>query len=283
MHMLARSRAMRRRAFTLVEMLVVIGIIVLLVTIGVVVIGKVQRTAEIARIKQEFQTIAAALDVYRNDFPEAHGYPAVPRTSPETMKGSYVLARWLVGAGDFDGQPGPGYRIGPPDASGIPTGPVHAPILQPHQFRISPVPYDPSYDPGSIASRNKYRDYHGQFELYDYAGNPIQYFPRQKSKCKNGLPPSQLVGNNGLQGGCFAFDVRPGIDNLPQATLAAVLGDDSNYNNIIDGTETLRFSGEYILASPGLDNQWTQIQWNMAPSAGRKAMAESDDVYNFDR
>lgn len=64
----------RRSAFTLVEMLVVIGIIVILIAILIPVVGKVQEQARITRTKNTMMGISNAIQLYYND---QKAYPGV--------------------------------------------------------------------------------------------------------------------------------------------------------------------------------------------------------------
>jgi len=270
------ARARRARGFTLVELLVVVCVLVLLIAIGFTVITKATRSAARNRVKRDFQTIASALEVYKQDF---GGYPVVTHragSDPEslaTQKGSYVLARWLIGPGCYDGEPlpgdgsrpgdgypGPGYGYGPPNAQGIPTGPVHAAILQPGQIRVSP-------DPAKVP-----RFYRGTFELIDYLDNPIQYYPRHKPDQAAGPPLLVYTGGDPRR---FLYWASDG--DVPAALLQGMLGDE-NLNNAIDAFETLRFNGDFILATRG-DAPWIQPR----PGKVNADVSACENIFNFGR
>ncbi len=73
-----------RKAFTLVELLVVIGIIAILAGLLLPAISQMHRSAQITGQKADFVTIANALDAYKADFGD------YPRND--------VLTRWNTGA-----------------------------------------------------------------------------------------------------------------------------------------------------------------------------------------
>lgn len=102
-----------RKAFTLVELLVVIGIIALLVGILLPAVDRMRISAQITAQKAEFQTISAALEQYRADFGD---YPrnailpqwnmqntntafASPPIPPYPAPISLTLAAALIGPG----------------------------------------------------------------------------------------------------------------------------------------------------------------------------------------
>ena len=83
----------RRSAFTLIEMLVVVGIIVLLVGIAAPLLYKAYKSATVARTKADLAAISTALEAYKAD----HGdYPRV--SVPES--GAAILGKALMGPGD---------------------------------------------------------------------------------------------------------------------------------------------------------------------------------------
>ena len=90
--------ASRRAGFTLVELLVVIGIIVLLIGILLPVISAVRRSAEKNATRLDLQTIGLALESYRKDFGD---YPR----PPDSQRKYRVLAWALIGPYDTTGGP----------------------------------------------------------------------------------------------------------------------------------------------------------------------------------
>src|SRR4051812_41764387 len=81
------------RAFTLVEMLVVIGILGLLIALLLPMITRSLRAARRTRTAADLQSIANALDQFRQDTGD---YPRVS----ERGTGFAVLTRALIGPGD---------------------------------------------------------------------------------------------------------------------------------------------------------------------------------------
>lgn len=106
----------RPRAFTLIELLVVVGIIVLLAGLLLPMLYKTYRSASKTRLAADLNTIATALDVYKNDFGD---YPRVP--SPGT--GFAILGQALIGP--FDSTP--------------------------DKLQFSPFPPNAPYKPGTVA------------------------------------------------------------------------------------------------------------------------------------
>jgi prepilin-type N-terminal cleavage/methylation domain-containing protein len=80
---------MNRKAFTLTELLVVIGIIVILLGLLLAGLNNSQKAAREARLAADLQTIATAINAYRADFGD------IPRPDPANasqMRGAEILA-----------------------------------------------------------------------------------------------------------------------------------------------------------------------------------------------
>src|SRR3954452_5060119 len=88
-----RPASRRRDGFTLVELLVVIGIIVLLFSIATPIILTARRNAERVRIQSDLNTISMALEAYKADCKD---YPR-PDASPTGDPTRPVLAWALIG------------------------------------------------------------------------------------------------------------------------------------------------------------------------------------------
>jgi prepilin-type N-terminal cleavage/methylation domain-containing protein len=94
-------RSNRSRAFTMIELLVVIGILGLLTALLLPMIMHSMRQATVLRTQADFQTISIALDAYKQDFGD---YPRLPvQTSapsagqPMINTGAATLGKALLG------------------------------------------------------------------------------------------------------------------------------------------------------------------------------------------
>ena len=101
-------------AFTLVELLVVIGIIVLLIGILLPAISRAMRAAHRTRIASDLNAISAALDAYKADFGD---YPRIVYQDSSTYSGTFngtgsgaeTLGKALMGLGDAPDLPSDTY------------------------------------------------------------------------------------------------------------------------------------------------------------------------------
>lgn len=289
------------RAFTLTEMLVVIGMIVLIIGIAAPMITRAWRAGDRTRTAADLAAIATALEAYRQD----HGsYPQVPSQPPAAgvpmdFNGARMLCRALIAPGSETGGgalfipdgkgadaippnpalPGPGFRTrkspGPDGllntADDIVQGTVYGPYLKPESFKLG----DPS---------GKNRTEPAFLAILDRYNRPFLYYPA------NGKPNIRLARS-------YAWDrtgaERPlynALDNqaafAPRQGFARMLGD-TNADGRIDATasppEEPAYEGPYLLWSSGPDEVF-------GPPAGmpvnttaniRKAVEKSDDVTNF--
>jgi len=249
-----------RPAFTLVEMLAVIGIIVLLVGILVPTVMSARRQADKNAARMELQTIAMALDAYRADFGD---YP-----HPPTNERRYRVLAWaLIGpygettgaANPFspkvpptltDGADGPGFRT-VFDTTTKKGGKVWGPYLPPDKFRL--VSTD-TPDPLNL-----------QWDIMDRYGSPIEYFPRWRNyKPGQGMhlfgmdvsnnPPDAASANTSVYDYQQQWQSSPTSSPNPRYPgvnyLRKAMGDD-NLNDVIDGAETAKEMPPFLLISRG--------------------------------
>jgi prepilin-type N-terminal cleavage/methylation domain-containing protein len=212
--MTSRTPTCSRRGggFTLVELLVVIGIIVVLFSIATPIVMTARRNAERVRTQGDLNTIAMALEAYKADFKD-YPRPVIDPLKPATANVP-VLAWALVGPWQavspdggttpWDGADGPGFRTQWNPANGGTGSKVWGPYLPPEKF------------PTEIEN--------GAVYLLDRFGSRIEYFPRWRSAKPGaslfGVPtpgdPSSMANMNGGTGA--------GVYDCRQATMARVLG-----------------------------------------------------------
>lgn len=276
---------MARRAFTLIELLVVVMIIALLAGILIPVISKASGSAKRARLAADLQTIAIALEAYKQDFSD---YPRLnPTLMPPTGQydaatpaqvhptGAQLLCWALVGpaSASLDGADGSGFRL-----RGT-SGRVYGPYLPPEKFKTA----SQSSLNGTPSPLNDNTDV-----LLDNAGNPILYFVAATRKpdittgtgfvnrssvaaaasmlydADQNLPGAAFPGvpcntvNTAVAVQAFA---RPsdGNTNLALQRMRAMLGDfnssnpsaATNLNGQIEAGESPLTTGQFILWSAG--------------------------------
>src|SRR6478609_4060095 len=115
-----RSSQRLARAFTLVEMLVVIGVLVLIMAAIAPMLGKATKSARRARVQSDLQVIGQALESYRTDHRDYPRYVATDPIAP-TISGAELLCWALMAPGPAtgdvddvgaaDGKDGLGFRI----------------------------------------------------------------------------------------------------------------------------------------------------------------------------
>jgi type II secretory pathway pseudopilin PulG len=248
---------LRRTAFTLVEMLAVIGIIVLLVGILLPTVMSARRNAERNAVRMELQTIALALDAYKADFGD---YPRPPTGTPTQRK--YRLLAWaLIGPYDAttgvadplasgntmtDGADGPGFRT-VFDKSTNKGGKVWGPYLAPDKFRVA-TPANNLDFPTTPADL--------RWDILDRYGCPIEYFPRWR----NYQAGSHLFGTDATSGPTAVYDFEQQFMQIESGTPVSgngavnyfrkALGDD-NLDDIINNKESIQETPPFLLLSRG--------------------------------
>jgi prepilin-type N-terminal cleavage/methylation domain-containing protein len=190
----AASLSRRARGFTLIEMLVVIGIILVLAGLLLPAITGAYKKAHRAAMAMDLQAVGAALDAYKRDFgdyPRVHTDPGLtPQPDrPNPMTGAQMLCFALIGpapatenpaapAGQRpkqDGQDGPGFRV-LRTGNDLTAKPPYPAYLS-ESFRYG--------DPMSIADPNAVShddQYVLRYTLLDRNNKPILYFPASATK-----------------------------------------------------------------------------------------------------
>jgi prepilin-type N-terminal cleavage/methylation domain-containing protein len=279
----SRCRQARRGrpAFTLVELLVVMGIILVLIGLIFPSLGAVWKGSVRTRMAVDLQAISTALDAYKQDH---GGYPPVHSAGT----GAHQLCRALIApagndltsanrdgygkprtAGDAVGlDPNPGFRT----RAG---GKVYPPYLPPDKFKL--------VDPAN--PRNPTPDLYTAV-IGDRYGNPILYYPALTSA--NIHSPGGYVAaySYGAPGNRPMFNANDNNNKLTAEQLRRLLGDkspgagDGGIN--VPGNppdETPAYTGPFILWSAGSD----EVYGLKDPSRPQSSNNRCDDVANFPR
>jgi prepilin-type N-terminal cleavage/methylation domain-containing protein len=299
--------AAHHRGFTLIEILVVIGILVALIGLLIPAVFHAYKVAGKTRTAADLALIGTALEAYKQDnngdYPRFDDDNTAGGLNMQPNRGAILLCRALLGPGGtaVDGADGLGFRPRAINNNGtmVYTGKVYGPYIQSDKFQLS---QDTVNDPQQQTTM-----------LLDHEGNPILYFPATPGhpniQSANGFvytvnPP----GNPGSPG--YAAPPRPlynsydntavpppamanpnatfpnGLSLLPENQMQYIMGD-RNYNGMIDSTtmppEAAVYTGPYILWTAGADGIYgfgndPATMMPRVPAAGMK----TDDVTNFD-
>ena len=247
---MSSSATKSRRGFTLVEMLVVVGIIAVLLSIAVPVSISAYKKSLRTRMALDLQTLGNALEAYKADFRD---YPRLGTTTPQPT-GAALLCWALVGPGPAtqDGVDGFGFNI----RAG---GQKYGPYIQIDQFKISNTLAPPVAPPAPLDDTTA--------TLNDRYNHPILYFPANTSAdiTQMPAPPSGTTPAHGFVSNVagsyynpdlsmkFTFDPgMPGSNANFTKAMRVLLGDVNN-NGFIDGAETANYKGPYLLWMAGPD------------------------------
>jgi general secretion pathway protein G len=187
----------RRRGFTLVELLVVIGIIVLLASIALPMVLSARRNASRVRAQSDLNTVAVALEAYKADFKD---YPRPDPTQPTAPVLAWaLLGPWQAatdGSNPGDGADGYGFRTSWDNTNKVGSK-VYGPYLSPEKFRTQIVP--------KSGNETWPRIY-----LLDQWGSKIEYLPRWRSA----QPGRPLFGVSGGGDPCTSGITGGGADSV---------------------------------------------------------------------
>lgn len=239
-----RSSLRRRSGFTLVEMLVVMGILLALLGILLPAVNRAYKQGLRMRMAADMVSIATALESYKAD----HGfYP--PVTVNGSTEGAKVLLRALIAPADVavDGYDGLGFRTRPA-VNGVPQGKPYGPYLKSDTLKWS------SATAGA--------------ELLDRYSKPILYFPG-----KQGIDPSRSPGHV-VNGGMF----DPRHNSVINVSDLRRIAGDTNANGLADVTES-PFRGPFLLVSSGPDEVYGPKNAGQPFGPANRC----DDVANFSR
>jgi prepilin-type N-terminal cleavage/methylation domain-containing protein len=286
------------RGFTLVELLVVMGIIVLLLGLVGPAILKAWRSGDRAATLADLHAISMALEAYKQDhgdYPrvrEDSGVPKTPSTddAPNPPTGAQILCQALIaplpqkvpGAAGTnkrlaqDGAEGPGFRTRT-------QGPVFGPYLAPEKFKVG----DPAKPTDPLGPTPKWL----LLTILDHYNRPILYFPASAVKRNlnvDGTPHPYVDLSEVTKSEASLYDAS---DNVPTFEMNAqnalkkirlMLGD-SNANGFIDTGETA-YTGPFLLWSGGPNEVFGPTGGEAYPNNNAPDAQDADkcdDITNF--
>jgi type II secretory pathway pseudopilin PulG len=280
---------MKRRGFTLIEALVVVGIAVVCCALLMPALNRARARAVQVQVISNLRTISVAIETYKQEhkgsYPWVRGTYAVPGytgTWTKGYNGSIVLCHALVGPGDhddLDGDEDPqlGFRT-------LAGGRVYGPYLPTDGFKIRDWAAAGRTD--DIPAKSMRAP-----ALCDNFGNPILYFPASPVRRNVRLAPRSqteaapyigssetsrydLSDNFGPAPKSGPFG-RPADPSSTEATkrVHVMLGD-RNANGVVDADEQ-EVNEPFLLWSAGADG----LYGPEVPSAD--AAANCDDATNF--
>ena len=247
---LVRSSRSQRRAFTLVELLVVIGIILVLMALLLPALNVAWKSATRTRMALDIQTISTALENYRGDFQQ---YPQVYTAG----RGSWWLCNALVGPANLSTSGVYGFR-------NVTGGKIWGPYIPPDKIKMG----DPS-GAGNVSN----------YVLMDKYNHPILYYPAKGVKVDI-TQPGGYLGTNGM----FNPNDNTSTGSYDSTTtemtalMFQLLMGDANGNGAIDPGETPAYTGNYVLWSAGPDERFGPL---VNPTGPVSPSNPCDDVHNF--
>ncbi len=288
-HAMTSPTSVNPRGFTLIEMLVVMGILVLLAGILMPATMRVMRAAERTRTAAILQTISVGLEAYHNDHQQ---YPPIPAAG----MGPAMLGRALLAPGPaipntidpatYNGANTYNYGDVVQDGSGdtfVCISATATSVATSDTTRWQPIHHADGADGFGFKTRSvqgktyaylnperlKLRGY----AILDPADNPILYYLARPGK-------PDLAATNGFIAATGTPLYNSNHSPLsPQALLSQdsfrhFMGDLSR-NGRIDSGETPAYTGPYILWAAGPDGTYGVTDF--APGT----VARWDDVTNF--
>ena len=148
----------RKAAFTIVELLTVMSIIIILMGLLAPAMNKVRRHATWMKQKNNFHSISVALEMFRNEF---DGYPdsgAVDSaTPPQPYCGAMKLAEAMMGQDLLGFHPDSRFRVPPPAG----PNPLYTPATEKERKENVYLPLEQS----------------NAYKLGDIYSNPAPFFP----------------------------------------------------------------------------------------------------------
>jgi prepilin-type N-terminal cleavage/methylation domain-containing protein len=278
-------------AFTLVELLVVIGIIALLVTILVPTIQKSLETVQSARTRGIIKNLGFALENFKNDFgfyppsrPEASGSTNTNAYDPINIgwapTGALNLFYYLGGPGRSGWGVGGGGRMPYEAQKNPPTGAKPTKTYGPYyEVTEEQIKYDIDSKTGTLML--------GGFKDAFKPGGKILYWRYDPNPITTVTPPrNYAVGHNYAPGTPPVWQEATGDPTGVMDYGNQVMFEDVVRASYGVATTSVRWKrSDYLLVSPGPDGRygWTK-QKKADPDAGTYVAAskddKADDTYN---
>jgi prepilin-type N-terminal cleavage/methylation domain-containing protein len=285
----------QRKAFSLVELLVVIGIMLVIASIALPMLIRSYSRADVAKQKMDLNTIGVALEAYRSD------YGDLPRV-PSPGLGAAVLCKALVGPGGTT-VTAPAWATNTAYNPGDLVTNGGTPFIC---IKSIPATGANAYAPTSNAS---YWAAYSDVDGADGLGHRVRvgmgkpkpaYLQVDRIKVRGGMlvnkdgavvlyypanlaNPDVSTGTNHSGGATSLYNYADNAGLTDSSTPAAsdlnktrVLFGDKNYNGRRDAGEVV-MQGPYILWLPGADGAYKPSDVN--PSD----VTSCDDITNFDR
>lgn len=257
-----------RPGFTLMEMLVVLGIILALMALLLPAVGRAWRQGVRTRMALDLQVISSALEAYKQDHNDYPRYTKVDTAAGYDL-GATLLGQALIGPGsqDQDGQNGPGWRTAK-WVNGVPQSKVWGPYIQPDRFALDVQIAADGTATGSMAILDRYK-------------HPILYYPANKYAqitASNGYAYEDTQALTSGKPSTTLYNTAYNLADMPTTTLQVLLGD-LNHNGKIDNGETPVWTGPYLLWSRGPDEKIGPNDPTIPVSTKNRC----DDVANFPR
>lgn len=272
----------------MIELLVAVGIIILIMSIIIPMLGKANKTAQRTRQAADLQSITQALEAYRAD---QRDYPRLPpgiqKNDPTFVSGAELLCWALLAPGPAQ-QDGAGVES-QPSAPGMgfrtrgTTGQAYGPYLTPTKFRLI------NMKDGTLGSTDDTAT-----AIADYWDHPIYYCPATPN-----VDPTQGAGyvntysGNGPhpmydviyfhERGTFSTTLYQeqnaslSAQDLMALTTEQEMVGDTNHNGMIDSNESQQ-NLPFLLWSAGPNGVFGYDKTRQGTLANPHA---SDDVTNF--
>jgi prepilin-type N-terminal cleavage/methylation domain-containing protein len=290
-----RNAQKRSAGFTLLEVMITVGILVLIIGIALPALLKAKKYAFYSRQQSDLHTIGLALEAYKHDFGDYPRFPDPASLANETTanqqwldyqtdRGARLLCFALLSPGPAgtgaianpgeDGADGPGFRgrrnIMTVNGVNTMNGKVSGPYLDSAKFKLE----------FTSGATYPYSD----AKLLDGNGNPILYFPAQPgtaniatgmSYVASSAPPGTATTNPPYYN---AFDnttdTTTGNALLSVSDMQTILGADPSSANPAGQVATGKSATTtipYLLWTAGADGKF-----------GLDTTGKTDDVCNFD-